>query len=102
MTDTVDPRRIALRAEISQLFGRADAPGIDATEARTRIAAAAALTAVLASSEPDHFTTTILAAVIRSAPDEGTTESPSSVGRPASFASEPLTPSITQTPTSEA
>ena len=62
MTDTVDPRRIALRAEISPRVGRAEAPGIDATEAQSRIAAAATLTAVLAGSEPDHFTTTILAA----------------------------------------
>ena len=62
MTDTVDPRRIALRAEISQLFGRADAPGIDQAEAQSRIAAAATLTAILTGSDPDHFTTTILAA----------------------------------------
>lgn len=55
MTDTVDPRRVALRAEISQLFRRAEAPGIDQTEAQTRTAAAVALTAVLTGSEPAAF-----------------------------------------------
>jgi hypothetical protein len=58
----VDPRRAALRTEISHLFGRAAAPSIDETESRSRVAAAHILTSILSGNEPGEFTAAITSA----------------------------------------
>jgi hypothetical protein len=58
----VDPRRAALRTEISHLFGRAEAPSIDETESRSRVAAAHILTSILTGNESSQFTAAITSA----------------------------------------